>query len=232
MQEWRSVDLVDADLKGNQFRGYAAVFDSPWNEKLIEATGYVEKVSRGIFRKALAKDPDVPLLLGHDRHQFLARTGSGNVRIMEDGKGLLTEAKLPNNHLGEYARSLIESGDMNGMSYGISLDPKRDTLLSKVDGVMTRTIVGIQSLLDVSLTWEPAYKATSAELRSAGFVATPLQELLDGAETQIEDAAAESPPDGEPEAWWGEDEPEPAPADQSPIAKWAELYFSELEKEV
>ena len=224
-QEWRSVDLVDADLKGNQFRGYAAVFDSPWNQKLIDATGYVEKVARGVFRKALAKDPDVPFLLGHDRNQFLGRTGSGNVRLREDGSGLLVEAKLPANHLGEYARSLIESGDIKGMSYGMSLNPKQDTVISRAGGVVTRTIANIHDLLDVSLTWEPAYQATTVELRSHGFVASSLQEVLSGTETQTEERGSDESPDDE--AWWGEEPPEPAAKDSS--KPWWESYIDQIE---
>ena len=234
--EARSVELRDAEVKGREFRGYAAVFDTPWNQRLIEATGYVEKVSRGVFRKALAGGHDVPLLLGHqDRHQILARTGSGTLRLQEDGKGLLTSATLPDNYLGEYAREMIERGDLKGMSYGISLDPKRDTLMTRGEGgVYTRTVARIQELLDVSLTWEPAYSATNVELRTAGFVATPLQELLSGTEAQTEDAATDEPPDdGQPDAWWGDD---PAEADGQPepaaTRKWWEVIADEYEREV
>ena len=230
-EERRSVDLVDADLKGRQFRGYAAVFDSPWNEKLIEAAGYVEKLSRGVFRKALSLGDDVPLLLGHERNMMLATTKTGNLRLQEDGKGLLAEAKLPDNYLGEYARSLIESGDLGGMSYGISLDPKKDTMLTKDEaGVWTRTVVGVKRLLDVTLTWEPAYSATGAELRSENFVASPLQELLGGAEPQTEAAVAEAPPDDEP-GWWGDDPDEEVQnraAAADPLARYRSLYIDQL----
>ena len=210
--ERRSVELVDAEMKGRLFRGYAAVFDTPWSDRLTEATGYVEKVARGVFRKALSRSNNVPLLLEHDPHQLLATTQSGNLRIKEDGKGLLTEAKLPDNALAEYARSLIDAGDMRGMSYGVTLDPRRDTMLVKEGNVFVRRITGVQELLDVSLTWQPAYTATSVELRSTGFVATPLQELLGGTEPQAETAAMEEAPDEDAEAWWGE---QPAEADTS-----------------
>jgi HK97 family phage prohead protease len=225
--ERRSVNLVDAEVKGRVFRGYAAVFDTPWSDALIEATGYVEKVARGMFRKALANSDNVPFLLEHDGHKLLATTASGNLRIKEDGSGLLTEAKLPDNYLGEYARSLVDTGDLKGMSYGVSLDPKLDTMLSKSgSGIVTRTIVSARKLLDVSLTWQPAYTATTAELRSTGFVAPTLQEIDSGMEEQTVDAATEEPPDDE--AWWGE-----KPADAAPTAlatPWWETYAKELER--
>jgi uncharacterized protein len=227
ISEHRSVSLVDAEVKGRMFRGYAAVFDTPWNDQLIKETGYVEKVARGMFRKALAKGDNVPLkLIDHLGPQILGTTGSGNVKIREDGKGLLTQAKLPDNYLGEYARSMIEAGDLKGMSYGINVNPQRDTMMTRDNNIWTRTIMNAQKILDVTLTWEPAYTATTAELRTTGFVATPLQELVDGLEEQIDDAATEAPPDDE--AWWGE-----KPADAAPTAlatPWWETYAKELER--
>lgn len=229
LSEHRSVSLVDAEMKGRMFRGYAAVFDSPWNEGLTEATGYIEKVARGMFRKALSKGDNVPLkLLDHLGPQILGTTGSGNVKIKEDGKGLLTEAKLPDNYLGQYAASMIEAGDLRGMSYGIDINPRTDTLMTRTNGTWTRTIMNAQKLLDVTLTWEPAYTATTAELRTTGFVATPLQELVDGLEEQTDEAATENPPDDE--AWWGE---KPADAPKTDLTRpWWETYLDELERRI
>ena len=234
-RESRSVELRDAEVTPKrEFRGYAAVFDTPWNERLTKATGYVEKVARGVFRKVLSSGEDVPLLLAHDAHQLLGTTGSGNVQLREDGKGLLVHARLPDNYLGEYARSMIEAGDLKGMSYGIELDPKRDTYMARTEGgVWTRTIANINRLLDVSLTWEPAYTATSVELRSAGFVAVPLQEMLGGEEPQTEQAVTAPPPDtDEPQVWWG-DTPADSPGESPPAAnKWWETWLAEMEREV
>lgn len=223
----RQASLVDAELKGRMFRGYAAVFDTPWNQDLTDAMGYIEKISKGAFRKALGRTSDVPLLLGHDRNQMIATTKSGNLRVKEEPKGLLAEAKLPDNALGEYARTMIEAGDIQGMSYGISLDPKRDVLQSKSDGVITRTIVNAQRLLDVSLTWEPAYSATSVELRSQGFVALPSQENGPGEETQPADSGDGDSPD-EKTAWWVEPSAE---AEREPFVPWWELLARQLEQE-
>ena len=193
MQEYRTASFADAELDGMNFRGYAAVFDSPWNQELVEAMGYVEQVARGAFRKALAKGADVPLLWQHDRRDMLATTKSGTLRLKEDGKGLLVEAQLPETGLGAYVREMIDRGDVQGMSYGIESLPS-DSLLMRKDGVMHRTIANVRRLLDTSLTYEPSYSATEVELRSTGFAARPLQELLGGQEeTQAEHAATDPP---------------------------------------
>lgn len=190
-QELRSVNLVDAELEGMNFRGYAAVFDSPWDDGLTEAAGYTEKIARGAFRKALARGDNVPLLWQHDRNKLLATTHAGTLKLAEDGKGLLVEASLPNTTLGNDVREHIARGDVRGMSYGMETT-REDSLTSKQSGRWQRTIANIQRLLDVTLTWEPSYLETSAELRAQSFAWTPLQELVDGSEEQIDDAATES----------------------------------------
>jgi HK97 family phage prohead protease len=193
-EEFRSAALVDAEVKDMDFRGYAAVFDTPWSQALIDRAGYVEKVARGAFRKALTSGENVPLLWQHDRKDVLATTQSGNLRVKEDGKGLLVEAKLPKNTLGEYVRSMIEAGDVRGMSYGIESTPA-DSNVTRENGIVHRTIANVRRLLDTTLTWEPAYDATTVELRNmAGFAAVPLQELIGGLEEQTDDAAGETRP--------------------------------------
>jgi HK97 family phage prohead protease len=196
MEEFRSASLVDAEVQGMNFRGYAAVFDSPWNKALIDAMGYVETVARGAFRKALgavkAGDYNVPLTWQHDRNSVLATTRSGNLTLREDGKGLLVEARLPETTLGRDVREMIERGDVRGMSYGIESLPS-DSKLSKQNGVMHRSIANVRRLLDTTLTWEPSYDETTVELRSqSGFTALPLQELVGGTEEQTDEAAEES----------------------------------------
>ena len=165
---------------------------------------------------------------------MLATTKSGNLRVKEEPKGLLTEAKLPDNHLGEYARTMIENGDIQGMSYGIALDPnvqipKRDVMQTRSEGVITRTIVNAQRLLDVSLTWEPAYTATTVELRSQGFVALPSQESGQGEETQPADSGEEKESLDEKTAWWVE--PSAEADKEPPLAPWWELLAQQLERE-
>lgn len=194
MEEFRSAELLDAEVTDMDFRGYAAVFDAPWNEALVERMGYVETVARGAFRKALSSSGNVPLLWQHERRDMLATTKSGNLRIKEDGKGLLVEAKLPHNPLGEYVRSMIESGDVRGMSYGIESMPS-DSKVERRDGIIYRTIGNARRLIDTTLTWEPAYDATTVELRNlSGFAAVPLQELIGGSEVQTDEAAEETKP--------------------------------------
>lgn len=229
LQVMRQASLVDAELKGRMFRGYAAVFDTPWADNLTQKHGYIERVARGAFRKALTAKDNVPFLLGHDRNMVLGTTASGNVKITEETKGLLTTAKLPDNHIGEYARSMIESGDLKGMSFGLALNQRADVLRSQSNGILTQTITNARKLLDVSLTWEPAYLDTTVAVRSQGFVAIPSQESAGGEETQPDASGDEDQtPDEEQTAWWVE--PSAEAADQPYVPYW-EVLAQHLERE-
>jgi len=187
--EYRAASLVDAEIKGRTVRGLAAVYDQPWSEALAQKNGYVEKFARGAFRKALGrKEYNVPLLWQHERRDMLATTKNDTLRLRDDPKGLYFEGDLRENPLGEYVRSMVDRGDATGVSVGMNSQPA-DSTVTRKDGIYQRTINNIHHLLDVSLTYEPSYPAATAELRSMSLVALPLQELLAGAEAQLEDAA-------------------------------------------
>ena len=192
IRELRSAALVDATLKGRTVGGYAAVFDTPWNDTLTQERGYVETIARGAFRKALTTSGNVPLLWQHERRDMLATTQNHTLRLKEDGRGLAFEADLPDNPLGDYVRSMVERGDVKGMSFGMA-STREDSTVENRAGRYHRTINNMQRLLDVTLTYEPSYEAATVELRSLGFAALPLQELTDGVEAQIGDAATEVP---------------------------------------
>jgi Escherichia/Staphylococcus phage prohead protease len=191
MRELRSALIRDAGVKsGRTVHGLAAVYDTPWNEALIQATGYVEIVARGAFRKALARSENVPLLWQHDRDSMLATTRGKTLRLKEDGRGVAFEADMPNTQLGNDLLEHIRRGDVQGMSFGAKTSIA-DSSIKRIDGLWHRTINNFDQILDVTLTYEPAYEAATVELRSKGFVALPLQELIGGAEAQTDEAAAE-----------------------------------------
>jgi hypothetical protein len=97
---------------------------------------------------------------------------------------------------------------------------------------MHRTIANIQRLLDVTLTWEPAYPATEVELRAAGLVVAPLQQLIGDSEESPDEGATVQPPDSDAEATWEPLTPAEAAPQPTVPRKWWETYADELEREV
>lgn len=137
--------------------GYAAVFG-----EVADIGGWFhEVIARGAFANTL-RTADVRAYFDHDRGRVLGRSNAGTLRLNEDDKGLHVEIDLPDTSDGRDVKTLIERGDISGMSFGFfvlrqewdeTVDPPKRTIL-EVD------------LREVSIVSEPAYDGTSIALRS------------------------------------------------------------------
>jgi HK97 family phage prohead protease len=162
--EARSVAFNDVDTSkdGGTFTGYAAVFDHE-----ADIGDFTESIMRGAFRKSIPASGNVPMLYDHNPAlPVLATTGGGTLKLKEDGKGLFVEARVANHYMGEAVRELVKRGDIRGMSFGFIAGQGNSRIERRSGSKPHRTLSGFQRLLDVSPTWDPAYEATSAELRS------------------------------------------------------------------
>ncbi|WP_336799571.1 HK97 family phage prohead protease [Kaistia sp. MMO-174] len=137
--------------------GYAATFGD-----VADIGGYFKEVlARGAFTKTLQK-ADVRAYFDHDRGRVLGRTTAGTLRLQEDAKGLAVEIDLPDTSDGRDIRTLIERGDISGMSFGfVVLRQEWD----ESGEIPLRTILEVE-LREVSIVSEPAYDGTSIALRS------------------------------------------------------------------
>lgn len=137
--------------------GYAAVFG-----EIADIGGYFrEKLSPGAFAKSL-KTADVRAYFGHNRGRVLGRKSAGTLRLREDDKGLAVEIDLPDTSDGRDARTLIERGDITGMSFGFFVTRQE---WDETGDIPVRTIHEVE-LDEVSIVSEPAYEGTSIAMRS------------------------------------------------------------------
>ncbi|CAM3092296.1 HK97 family phage prohead protease [Paracoccus nototheniae] len=137
--------------------GYAAVFG-----EVTSIAGYFDEViARGAFTTTLASS-DVLAYFDHDRGRILGRTASGTLRLAEDEKGLSVEIDLPDTSDGRDVRTLIERGDIRGMSFGFRVTKEE---WDETGAVPKRTILAVE-LREVSIVSEPAYDGTSIAMRS------------------------------------------------------------------
>lgn len=109
----RRAASVELRAKAGRLSGYAVTFGTEARIK-----DFTETVSHGAFRKTLASGTDVLALVDHFAHQVLARTGSGNLQLMEDSRGLHFDLTVPNTSYGRDILELVERGDAGGMSFG------------------------------------------------------------------------------------------------------------------
>lgn len=159
-----ALDEIRAVTDGTvTIRGHAAVFDSP----SVDMGGWYEVIKRGAFRKVLATNPDVRLLVNHEGLP-LARTANGTLTLREDATGLAFEADLPDTSLARDVAALLERGDLSQMSFAFRADPESVEWTVDDDGRERREVGRISLLREGSLVTFPAYEATDAEIaRSA-----------------------------------------------------------------
>lgn len=154
------LELDSAPAGGFHFRGHAAVFDSA-SEDL---GGFTEYVSRGAFKKALDRHPDVRALFNHDPNYVLGRTKSKTLDLREDPRGLHYYVKAPDVSYVRDLRTLMLRGDIDQSSFAFTVE--RDKWQEQ-DGKITRTIQEIRDLYDVSVVTTPAYPEADASARTS-----------------------------------------------------------------
>lgn len=120
-----------------------------------------ERVCKDAFKKAIARNDNIRLLLNHNWDKDLGGTKDGNLELTEDNIGLRARATITDPETVKKARN----GDLVGWSFGFQ---DRD-VESLNDGDMpTRAIKDLDlfevSLLDRSRT--PAYDGTLVTVRS------------------------------------------------------------------
>lgn len=154
-QEFR----VSAD-SSPKISGYAAVFDSP-----SEDLGwFTEEIDPKAFDTVMANGPDCRALWNHNPDVILGRTKSGTLTLSVDARGLAYSIDPPDT---QAARDLIVSmkrGDISQSSFGFRVS--RDQWTDNPDGTVSRRILEVAELVDVSPVCYPAYAATSSSVRS------------------------------------------------------------------
>lgn len=118
---------------------------------------FTEKISAGVFAKALKKASEVRLMFNHTRD--IGGTSDGTLKLTEDNIGLHAEAVVTDSAV----VSAAKHGELRGWSFGFS--NAIDRWENAASGLQRRTILGLD-LHEVSiLSVEPAYAGTSVEVR-------------------------------------------------------------------
>lgn len=141
---------------GKTIKGYAAVF----NQEADIGGSFREIIARGAFDGTL--DNDVRALIDHDSGRVIGRTKAGTLRMKADEHGLAVEIDLPDTSDGRDLATLLERGDISGMSFGFRVTHQE---WDETKDIPTRTILGVD-LFEVSAVAFPAYEGTELAMRS------------------------------------------------------------------
>ncbi|MCE9880641.1 HK97 family phage prohead protease [Hafnia paralvei] len=152
--EIRAASLTSQDKK---LTGYVVKWNSRsqvlWDE-------FVEQFSPNAFQNSLAGGADVRALYEHDYTALLGRTTSGTLTLAEDATGLRFELTPPDTQLGRDVLTLVDRGDITGMSFGFR------ALKDQWDSTQTpyvRTVMDAE-LREITVTSIPAYPESGVEV--------------------------------------------------------------------
>ncbi|BET95413.1 HK97 family phage prohead protease [Xenorhabdus taiwanensis] len=152
--EIRTASLFANDKK---LTGYVIKWNSRshilWDE-------FVEQFAPNAFSASLTEGADIRALYEHDHMNLLGRTTSGTLQLSEDATGLRFELTPPNTQLGRDVLTLVERGDIQGMSFGFrALKDQWDTEQTPY----IRTVLEAE-LREITITSLPAYSESGVEI--------------------------------------------------------------------
>ena len=146
------------ELEGERVvQGVAAVYDVE-----IEIWGFREIIAPGAFADSL-EGGDILSLYNHDWGSVLGRQSNDSLRLLDQEDGLYTANAFPDTQLGRDTFTLIERGDVKGMSVGMIVLENVWTFDIENEDNDRRRILRAD-LIEQTFTPLPAYPATSAQV--------------------------------------------------------------------
>ena len=124
---------------------------------------FVERIRKGAFKRAIARNDNIRLLLNHNWERDLGGTKDGNLKLTEDNIGLRADAVITDPDVVQKAKD----GKLVGWSFGFTDVP--DGVDQSFEGGMPTRDVKDLDLFEVSLldnTRTPAYDGTLVTVRS------------------------------------------------------------------
>ena len=153
-------------VKGDsvEIEGYVNAVERKSRPLMSRMGQFIERICKGAFKRALARNDDVKLLLNHDESRVLGGTKEGNLELVEDNIGLHARATIHDAEVAQKARN----GELVGWSFGFNdvkdgVEQKRDE-----NGFPLRDVkdLDLQEVSILDKTKTPAYDGTLVAVRS------------------------------------------------------------------
>ena len=170
---------ADGDSK-KTLVGYAALFNSDTQI----GDWFIERIAPGAFDEAIKGD--VRALIDHDTGRVIGRTKSKTLRLKTDDKGLGVEIVVPDTVDGRDLLTLVERGDISGMSFGFRVTKQE---WDETGNIPVRTILEVE-LFEVSAVAFPAYEDTEIGARSMAATKAELEAARAETQRKQDNAAA------------------------------------------
>ncbi|OXL83172.1 peptidase U35 [Paenibacillus sp. SSG-1] len=126
---------------------------------------FIEQIAAGAFDESL-KTRGVVGLWSHDTSQVLGNTKSGTLRIDSTPTELRFELDLPNTTIGNDTWESIRRGDVDGVSFGMSVTKDKWSSEDREGGKVYKRSILNAELFEISPVAFPAYPANEVSARS------------------------------------------------------------------
>lgn len=157
----KDVELHAEDDSALKVGGYINVVETESEMLFSKKRGkwFKEIMKRGVFKKAIEKAKEIPLLFEHDWGKQLATTKDNSLTLKEDSVGLKFEAEIRDKSIYEK----IKSGVVRSCSFGFKA---LSETIEDVDSRLEKRLVDSIELVEVSLVQSPAYASSLVETRN------------------------------------------------------------------
>lgn len=150
-----------------EISGYVNAVERNSKPLLSRIGRFIERIRKGAFSKAIARNGNIHILLNHDWARDLGSTAQGNLSLREDSIGLYASAMIQDAEVAEKGRN----GDLIGWSFGFNDVPEGvEMAYEETEGLPLRLVKDLDlaevSILDRSKS--PAYEGTLIMARDEG----------------------------------------------------------------
>lgn len=145
-----------------ELSGYINVVQRDSKKLRDKAGEFIEQIMPNAFKKSLHNTPNIPILFNHKFDRELGRNGVGECEIYEDNIGLKYRIRTNDEEVVELAKA----GRLTGNSFGFR--SIKETYENLADGLKRRFVHELELIECSILSVEPAYIATSVEVRAEG----------------------------------------------------------------
>lgn len=181
------IELRDGSVR---LEGYVNVTNRD-SRKLTDKVGqFIEQIVAGCWKRALHKNPNIPMLFNHDWSRKLGENGK-NLELWEDQIGLRYALETDD----EEVIRLASEGKLQGCSFAFK--SLKETCKTLSDGLRHRFVHDLE-LFEVSILSKlPAYEGSSAEIRELEHECETREFLIDEVigdiiEDEVEEKAGET----------------------------------------
>lgn len=163
------IELRDGSVR---LEGYVNVTNRD-SRKLTDKVGqFIEQIVAGCWKRALHKNPNIPMLFNHDWSRKLGENGK-NLELWEDQIGLRYALETDD----EEVIRLASEGKLQGCSFAFK--SLKETCETLKDGLRHRFVHDLE-LFEVSILSKlPAYEGSSAEIRELEHESETREFLID-----------------------------------------------------